>query len=970
MHLLRFKISMSILVSILMTVTAVASSDVQVNQDTDNSVQNEPSIAINHHFTGDPMNVIVGYNDIGKTLGVSYSSDGGINWFDVQLPYVWTTTGDPSVACDLNGNAYACFLSYEGTWFYGSSGIFVCKSTDGGRTWGTPVKVDSLKYIGGPPVKFADKCMMTVDTNAFSAHANNIYVGWQRDDTDGQHSDIFFARSTDGGMSFSTPIQINNNPPQTAFAEGAFPFVGANGLVYMTWYDCYFKGGVPGSLYVDISFDGGQTFGGDVKVTDFLAPPLYTCDCTGFKAKCFPSAAGDPYDLNKLYITYISDPDGYEDIRLDVGDDPGQSQADRPVIVRNVNYVFAAWEDFRNGSGDVYFNRSTDDGQTWELSAIGPLDNTDTPGANNSWWIRMSSSGNNVYVVWEDYRAGTHSDIYFNRSTDNGLTWQTEQHIDGNTTSTSSNPHIVSTGNNVYVAFTDFRSGGMDDIYLARSTDGGATWLSTVRVDNGDGSGATSSSNARLACTGSYVYCMWNDFRSGAVLKPYSNYSSNYGQTWQAISTLLSSGTGIGYSSLPLRDGIECTGSNVYACFSDNRSGNSEVYFNRSTNNGASWVGDIQINEPGFNCYNLEMNIQGSYVYIGWDDNRLTGMSNDIFFDYSSDNGVTWQTPDIGPLDPGSIGMLSAGVDIKSEANYVYATWYDGQFGGQVFFNRSTDNGQTWGSDIFISTGTLPFGLGMVKPVIDAGNGWVNIAWPDPRCVYMGMGFQDIFSNYSSDNGATWLSGSDEADVFCVRSTDAGVTWQAPVQVSDNPESYPDLLPWVAVKSNGTVDIAYYQFQTSPLDPWIPASQVRMTVSTNGAASFGPSYVIQDMEVPPATKWVGEYIGIAIKDSVAYTVFTDFQQNGNSDVFIDTTVNPSQSYLCGDADASGGVDIDDVVYLINYIFGGGPPPVPLAAGDADCSGGVDIDDVVYLINYIFGGGNDPCDPDGDGTPDC
>jgi len=39
-------------------------------------------------------------------------------------------------------------------------------------------------------------------------------------------------------------------------------------------------------------------------------------------------------------------------------------------------------------------------------------------------------------------------------------------------------------------------------------------------------------------------------------------------------------------------------------------------------------------------------------------------------------------------------------------------------------------------------------------------------------------------------------------------------------------------------------------------------------------------------------------------------------------------------------------------------------------GDVDCSGGVDIDDVVYLITYIFGGGNPPCDPSGNGQPEC
>jgi hypothetical protein len=73
---------------------------------------------------------------------------------------------------------------------------------------------------------------------------------------------------------------------------------------------------------------------------------------------------------------------------------------------------------------------------------------------------------------------------------------------------------------------------------------------------------------------------------------------------------------------------------------------------------------------------------------------------------------------------------------------------------------------------------------------------------------------------------------------------------------------------------------------------------------------------------------------------------------------------------CGDADSSGDVDIDDAVYLVNYIFSGGPPPNPFEVGDVGCADGVDIDDVVYLVVFIFGGGPVPCDPNDDGIPDC
>ncbi len=64
--------------------------------------------------------------------------------------------------------------------------------------------------------------------------------------------------------------------------------------------------------------------------------------------------------------------------------------------------------------------------------------------------------------------------------------------------------------------------------------------------------------------------------------------------------------------------------------------------------------------------------------------------------------------------------------------------------------------------------------------------------------------------------------------------------------------------------------------------------------------------------------------------------------------------------LCGDATGNHFVDIDDVVFLIDYIFRGGPAPDPAIVADVQCDGGVDIDDIVYLISFIFSGGLPPC----------
>jgi len=50
------------------------------------------------------------------------------------------------------------------------------------------------------------------------------------------------------------------------------------------------------------------------------------------------------------------------------------------------------------------------------------------------------------------------------------------------------------------------------------------------------------------------------------------------------------------------------------------------------------------------------------------------------------------------------------------------------------------------------------------------------------------------------------------------------------------------------------------------------------------------------------------------------------------------------------------VDIDDAGFLVAFVFASGQAPDPQEIGDVDLSGGIDIDDIVYLTNYILGVG--------------
>jgi hypothetical protein len=61
----------------------------------------------------------------------------------------------------------------------------------------------------------------------------------------------------------------------------------------------------------------------------------------------------------------------------------------------------------------------------------------------------------------------------------------------------------------------------------------------------------------------------------------------------------------------------------------------------------------------------------------------------------------------------------------------------------------------------------------------------------------------------------------------------------------------------------------------------------------------------------------------------------------------------------GDVNASGAVEVGDVVYLINYLFRDGPYPPNLEIGDVNCDEAVNGGDVVFLISYLFRGGPEP-----------
>jgi hypothetical protein len=322
--------------------------------------------------TKNDQHVVVNYNDSNGTgssyTGTSYSFDGGAHFKEIQPPPFssghGTNFGDPIVVFNSKLNEWFAGDLVSGC---GGQGIGLWTSTSG-KTWVTGACAHNNNAD--------DRESMWVDNEPTSGKYGRMYISWGDYSANGATSVIH----SDDGVTWSAPVRLNSGNPFirdvqiTGSPAGAPRFEGSNSTVFVAGMD---EGGGSCNTRQNLmykSLDGGVTWTSSIMSARFKPICDGLCD--------------NPYFAKVNPI-----------IRHMGWGEPGVG----PNGV--VHYAYAG---LGKGSdpGDIFYQRSADNGKTWSK----PIKlNTDKDAAFKSQWMPSLSvdlSGK-VTVSWYDRRKAT-----------------------------------------------------------------------------------------------------------------------------------------------------------------------------------------------------------------------------------------------------------------------------------------------------------------------------------------------------------------------------------------------------------------------------------------------------------------------------------------------------------------------------------------------------------------------------------
>jgi len=443
----------------------------------------------------------------------------------------------PQLAIDSNGDVALLWLAIE---WRKRWDVLLARSKDLGTTWlqqALSLKPGKARIAGGIRIANDQK--------------GHLYIAWREMDHDKKNRDLIFFRMGDEGVLSRRSLSTSH--------DLVVPYLLADpdGGVYVAWLDGY-------------------------EHHRWLR--LATSPDSGF--------------------TFSTDP-----IRLTAANSRADWGIDHPRLASSgEGHLYVVWQEV-NGPRDyrIYLQRSSDRGKTWTSEPV--LLNIPDPkasGARDPWLVTAPKG--RVYVAWEqaekrfsdprDPEAAIDTDrmIYVTRSLDYGDTWlpQPVRVNDAGPTPISVLHPQLSAGQDedVYAIWLE-ADGGPDPkrLMFARSTDSGLTWSAPkVRLDLTSPFGTRPTQPMIRSDASGHVWVLWQELTSrprGWQLL--MNRSDDRGQTWlkQAVPLTRPTERGGTFRGVDFKNDQR---GRLYVAWDGGAGNAQEIYFNRSTDFGATWL--------------------------------------------------------------------------------------------------------------------------------------------------------------------------------------------------------------------------------------------------------------------------------------------------------------------------------------------------------------------------------------------
>ncbi|HKP62953.1 MAG TPA: sialidase family protein, partial [Polyangiales bacterium] len=318
-----------------------------------------------------------------------------------------------------------------------------------------------------------------------------------------------FSFSTDGGLTWSKNVSISNT---ANFVGDPAVAIDGGGTMYAICQQYTSGNGSSGNIKLRTSTDKGATWS---EVSQIQSAPDKPWAAGGIKQ-------------GELFVSWLGNPGGIKRSK-DGGKTWGPIQSTGNIIhgtgiVTSTTGLVHVPYNLDSNRNQLRYLRSKDNGETWEqprdlLANMGTFCFSCNPRQHPIVGAAADPTGKFVAITWASKMTGGEGDddVWLLYSKDGGDTWSQPIKVNDNKTASRQFESWVAVDSvgRVHVAWTDYRDGGKNETWYARSADPTKGFEPNIQVTDGSGSGSTDflGDYKGIAVQGSDVLIVWQDTR-------------------------------------------------------------------------------------------------------------------------------------------------------------------------------------------------------------------------------------------------------------------------------------------------------------------------------------------------------------------------------------------------------------------------------------------------------------------------